>query len=208
MVAVGTREQNTCLTSFGPNDDPAFRPAVIGQRWHVFHQLKPQNVNEETDGCVVVTHDQCDEFEIRHQTVLFQRRAVRPTTPVRARLSRAPGARSRRADRGATPYRSIPPDCRYRFSASATNANTSFVTGSSGAPILSLRLSCVVSRLTTFAEMPAPLSTSASRRACALVSGLPAMWRMRNGGMPLFGATCVTAEKSRCFAGSSPNFWR
>ena len=75
----------------------------------------------------------------------------------------------------------------YRLSASATNANNSFVTGSSGAPMSSLRPSCVVSRpATTFAEIPAAWRTAARRRACALVSGLPAMWRMRNGGMPLF----------------------
>ena len=75
----------------------------------------------------------------------------------------------------------------YRLSASATNANTALVTGSPGTPMASLSPSCVVSRPTTFAEIPAVWRTAARRRACALVSGLPAIWRIRKGGIPLPG---------------------
>ena len=41
-----------------------------------------------------------------------------------------------------------------------------------------------------------------------VVSGFSATCRIRNGGIPLSLATCVTAEKSLCFAGSLPNFSR
>ena len=60
----------------------------------------------------------------------------------------------------------------------------------------------------TVAERPASFKTLPRRSACAVVSGWPATCRIRNGGIPFPFATCVTAEKSRCFAGSLPNFSR
>ena len=62
MVAVGTREQNACLTSVGTNHDPTLRATIIGQRRCVFHQLELQDVNEETDSRVEVPDHQRDEL--------------------------------------------------------------------------------------------------------------------------------------------------
>ena len=54
----------------------------------------------------------------------------------------------------------------------------------------------------------AACNTAFSRCAWAETSGWPATCKIRNGGIPFPFATCVTAEKSRCFCGSLPNFWR
>ena len=54
MLAVGTCEQDAGLASLGTNDDPALRPAVVGQRRRVFDQLELQHVDEETDRGIVV----------------------------------------------------------------------------------------------------------------------------------------------------------
>ena len=61
---------------------------------------------------------------------------------------------------------------------------------------------------TTWPGSPLPSARSQGARACARVSGLPEKYRIRNGGIPLSLATCVTADKSTCFSGSFPNFWR
>ena len=66
-VAIGTREQNAGLASPWTNHDPTLRATVIGQRRRIFHQLKLQDVNEETDSGVVVPHHQRDEFKMRHR---------------------------------------------------------------------------------------------------------------------------------------------
>ena len=67
FVAVGTREQDACLASLGTNHDPTLRPAIIGPRRCIFHQLELQNVNEEPDSGIVVPHHQRDEFKMRHR---------------------------------------------------------------------------------------------------------------------------------------------
>ena len=73
-------------------------------------------------------------------------------------------------------------------------------------PLLGLEI--VSLALNTLAGTPAFVSTALRRSACAVTSGCPATWRIRNGGMPLSFNTCVTAEKSRCFLGSLPNLRR
>src|SRR5262245_62322439 len=95
------------------------------------------------------------------------------------------------------------------FSASPTNSNSTFVPGSSATPKSALILLCVVSLPPyIFTGTPASFSAFCNRCACALVSGCPETYTIRNGGIPLLLATCVTAEKSRCCAGSWPNFSR
>src|ERR1022692_2817676 len=59
----------------------------------------------------------------------------------------------------------------------------------------------VPSAATTFAEIPASFNLSANQCDCALVSGRSATCRIRNGGMFLPLARCVTGENSR-----SPSF--
>src|SRR6266536_199916 len=95
------------------------------------------------------------------------------------------------------------------FSALPRNSNNALVAGSLGKPRSALILLWVVSLAPkTVTGTPAPFSTFPKRCACALVSGCSVTCRIRNGGIPLFLATCVTAEKSRCFAASFPNFSR
>src|SRR5437773_1379159 len=95
------------------------------------------------------------------------------------------------------------------FNASAVKSNSALVAGSSGRPRSALILLCVVSLApNTLTETPASFRALPRRCACALVSGCSATCRIRKGGIPLLLATCVTGEKSRCFAGSLPNFSR
>lgn len=90
-----------------------------------------------------------------------------------------------------------------------TRSNTAFVTGSSGLPMSALIFECVLSFAPNMVTgTPAAFSTLPNRTACAVVSGWPDTCRIRNGGMPFPFATCVTAEKSLCLAGSLPNFSR
>src|SRR5262245_12877970 len=98
---------------------------------------------------------------------------------------------------------------RPHFSAFSTNANNAVVAGSSGLPRSALILVCVVSLApNTVTGTSALFSTFPRRWAWAVTSGWLATYRIRNGGMPLFLATCVTAEKSLCFAASLPNLMR
>src|SRR5579883_1689269 len=95
------------------------------------------------------------------------------------------------------------------LSALAMNSNKALVAGSSGRPRSALSLLWVVSRPGKSVKgTPASFSALPKRCAWAVVSGCPATYRIRKGGIPLSLATCVTAEKSRCFAGSLPNFTR
>src|SRR5262249_5897390 len=95
------------------------------------------------------------------------------------------------------------------FSALPRNSNNALVDGSSALPRSALILLWVVSLApNTVVGMPDSFRTLPRRCACALVSGCSATCRIRNGGIPLSLAACVTAEKSLCFAGSFPNFAR
>ena len=67
MLAVCLREQDAGLASGGPNDDPALRPPVVGQRRRVLHELELQHVDEEANRGVVVADDQRDKREMRHR---------------------------------------------------------------------------------------------------------------------------------------------
>jgi len=67
LVAVGTREENARLASVGPDHDPSFRPAIIGQRRRVFDQFELQDIDEETASGVVVADHQRHEREVCHR---------------------------------------------------------------------------------------------------------------------------------------------
>ena len=97
----------------------------------------------------------------------------------------------------------------YRLSASATNANNSFVTGSSGAPMLSLRP--FVRGLAADDLRRNPCCLENGGQASCLRAGVGVAGDVQDqerAECPCLRATCVTAEKSRCFVGSLPNFWR
>src|SRR5262249_27591266 len=65
-LAICAREQNPGNSPSRPNDDPSFRPAIVRQRWNVLNELELQDVDEETNGGVIVPHDERDELEVSH----------------------------------------------------------------------------------------------------------------------------------------------
>lgn len=67
VVAIGTRQQNACFGPLGTDNDPALRAPVIGKRRGIFDEPELQNIHKETDGGVVVPHDEGDQLEIRHR---------------------------------------------------------------------------------------------------------------------------------------------
>ena len=59
-LAVRAGEQDAGLAPGRPDDDPPFRPPVVGQRRRVFGQVESEDVREELDGPVVVVDDDRD----------------------------------------------------------------------------------------------------------------------------------------------------
>jgi hypothetical protein len=78
MPAGCLREQNAGLAAIRTNHNPALRPAVVGQRRRVLHELELQHVHKETDGGVVVPHDQGDKSEMRHRASGYSRLSEEP----------------------------------------------------------------------------------------------------------------------------------
>src|SRR5262249_47930484 len=63
-VAIGTRKQDAGLARMGANHDPTLRTTVVGQRRRVFHELELKDVDEETDGRVIVPDHERDQFKM------------------------------------------------------------------------------------------------------------------------------------------------
>src|SRR6516165_1824382 len=70
-LAVRASEHDAGLAPGRPDDDPPFRPPVVGQRWRVFGQVEPEDAREELDGPVIVVDDDRD---------LVQQHAREPTS--------------------------------------------------------------------------------------------------------------------------------
>ena len=64
MLPVGAREQNPRAASPRPNDDPALRPAIVGQRRNVLHELELQDVDEEIDRRLILSNHQRDQLDL------------------------------------------------------------------------------------------------------------------------------------------------
>ena len=56
-LAISAREQDARRRAGRANHDPAFRPAVVGEGRHVFHELELQDVHKEIDRRVVLSHN-------------------------------------------------------------------------------------------------------------------------------------------------------
>jgi hypothetical protein len=67
IVAIGAREQNAGAPADRPNNHPAFRATVVRQRRSVLHELELQDIDKEIDRRLVLSHNQGDEIEVRHQ---------------------------------------------------------------------------------------------------------------------------------------------
>jgi hypothetical protein len=61
--AISAGEQDACLTSGGPHDDPPLRTPVVGQRRRVLDQVESQDLHEELDGRVVVVDHDRDQVD-------------------------------------------------------------------------------------------------------------------------------------------------
>jgi hypothetical protein len=65
---VGAGQQQSRLRTAGPDDDPPLGDAGPGQRRVVGHQLEAQDVDEETDGRVVLVDQNGDQLQAAHNT--------------------------------------------------------------------------------------------------------------------------------------------
>jgi len=66
LLAVSACEENAGLAARRPDHHPPLRPAVVRLGRSILHELKLQDVNEESNGAVVVTNDKRDEFKMGH----------------------------------------------------------------------------------------------------------------------------------------------
>lgn len=65
-LSIGLGQQDARLCVRWANDNPALRPAVVGERGRIFDQFELQGIDEEANGGVVVGDDDGDELEMRH----------------------------------------------------------------------------------------------------------------------------------------------
>jgi len=68
MFAISACKDDTCLGSGWPDDDPAFRTAIIRERRCVFGQLEPEYVDEEPNSGFILPHNECHQCKIRHRS--------------------------------------------------------------------------------------------------------------------------------------------
>lgn len=64
MLTIGACEENARHTTNGTNHDPAFRATIIRQRRNVLHKLELQDIHEEVDRRLVLSHNQGDELKV------------------------------------------------------------------------------------------------------------------------------------------------
>ena len=69
IVTVGLRQQEAGDRTRRSDDDPPFRPSIVGVRRRVLDELETKLVNEEGDRLVVITDDQADERQVHCWTV-------------------------------------------------------------------------------------------------------------------------------------------
>ena len=64
LCAVGLSEEQAGLRSGWFYDDPSLRASVIGRRRRILNEFKPQRIDEESDGVVVVFDDQRSVLDV------------------------------------------------------------------------------------------------------------------------------------------------
>ena len=67
MLAIGACQQKAGAAACGPHNDPPLGPAVIRQRRNVLDESELEDIDEEVDRWLVLTHNQRNELEVRHQ---------------------------------------------------------------------------------------------------------------------------------------------
>jgi hypothetical protein len=63
-VAVRVSEEQAGARSRRPYDDPPFRPTVVGDRWRILDELKPERTDKEVDRATVVLDDQRNQLKV------------------------------------------------------------------------------------------------------------------------------------------------
>ena len=76
MLPIRACQQDAGIRARRPDDNPPFRPAVIGQGWRILDQVESEDAGEEGDGRVVLGYDDGDQVQLHLQESTDRRGGV------------------------------------------------------------------------------------------------------------------------------------